>query len=108
LTRWSLDRLSAYLGEHGAVISAIRIWRLRAEAGLSFQRTRSWKAGPDPDYEAKAARVLELYAAAPFDGPVISLDRGPDPRRMSRRTAPAGVGRGAPPAGETKAAPKMA
>ena len=75
LTRWSLDRLSAYLAELGVVISPIHLWRLLAQAGLSFQRTRSWKASPDPDYEAKAARVLELYQAAPFDGPVISFDQ---------------------------------
>ena len=75
LTRWSLDRLSAYLAEEGIVISPIHLWRLLAEAGLSFQRTRSWKASPDPDYEARAARVLELYDAAPFDGPVISFDQ---------------------------------
>ena len=75
LTRWSLDRLSAYLAEHGLVISPIHLWRLLAEAGLSFQRTPSWKASPDPDYEAKAARVLELYDAPPFDGPVISFDQ---------------------------------
>jgi hypothetical protein len=31
------------------VISAIHRWRLLAHAGLSFQRTRSWKASPDPD-----------------------------------------------------------
>ncbi len=75
LTRWSLDRLSAYLAEQGVLISPIHLWRLLDEAGLSFQRTRSWKASPDPDYEARAARVLELYAAAPFDGPVMG---GPD------------------------------
>jgi transposase len=75
LTRWSLDRPSAYLAEHGVMISAMHLWRLLAEAGLSFQRTRSWKASPDPDYEARAAMVLELYAVAPFDGPVISFDQ---------------------------------
>ncbi len=57
------------------MISPIQLWRLLAEAGLSFQRTRSWKASPDPDYETRAARVLELYSAAPFDGPVISFDQ---------------------------------
>ena len=30
LTRWSLDRLSAYLAEHGVVISPIHLWRLLA------------------------------------------------------------------------------
>ena len=57
------------------LISPIHLWRRLAHAGLSFQRMRSWKASPDPDYEAKAARVLKLYAAAPFDGPVISFDQ---------------------------------
>jgi transposase len=75
LTRWSLDRLSAYLAEYGVVISPMHLWRLLDQAGLSFQRTRSWKASPDPDYENRAARVLELYAACPFDGPVISFDQ---------------------------------
>jgi hypothetical protein len=75
LTRWSLDRLSAWLAEHGVLISPMHLWRLLDQAGLSFQRTRSWKASPDSDYETKAARVLELYAAAPFDGPVISFDQ---------------------------------
>jgi len=75
LARWSLDRLSAYLAQRDLVISPIHLWRLLAVAGLAFQRTRSWKASPDPDYEARAARVLELYEAAPFDGPVISFDQ---------------------------------
>ena len=75
LTRWSLDRLSAWLAEQGIVISPSHLGRLLADAGLSFQRTRSWKASRDPDYEARAARVLELYAAQPFDGPVISFDQ---------------------------------
>jgi transposase len=75
LTRWSLDRLSAHLAQEGLAISPTHLWRLLDQAGLSFQRTRSWKASPDPDYEARAARVLELYAAQPFDGPVISFDQ---------------------------------
>jgi transposase len=75
LTRWSLDRLSVYLAEHGVVVSPVHLRRLLAAAGLSFQRTRSWKASPDPDYETRAARVLGLYGAAPIDGPVISFDQ---------------------------------
>jgi transposase len=75
LTRWSLDRLSAHLADQGVLISPAHLWRLLDQAGLSFQRTRSWKASPDPDYEARAARVLELYAVAPFDGPVVSFDQ---------------------------------
>jgi transposase len=76
LTRWSLDRLAVWLGEQGIVeISPAHLARLLADAGLSFQRTRSWKASPDPDYQARAERVLALYAAPAPDGPVISFDQ---------------------------------
>ncbi len=46
---------------------------LRA-AGLSHQRTRSWKWSPDPDFAEKAARVLSLYRAKPDDGVVVCFD----------------------------------
>jgi transposase len=75
-TRWSLVKLAAYLRERGICeISPAHLGRVLAEAGLSFQRTRSWKASPDPDYEAKAARVLSLYERPPKDGAVISFDQ---------------------------------
>ena len=75
LTRWSLARLAGYLAERGIEVSPAHLSRVLAEAGLSFQRTRSWKASPDPEYEAKAERVLALYEAEPGDGPVISFDQ---------------------------------
>jgi transposase len=76
LTRWSLSRLAIYLGDHAIVqVSARYLGVLLADAGLSFQRTRTWKASPDPDYEPKAARVLALCAAPPDDGVVISFDQ---------------------------------
>ncbi len=65
LTRWSLPRLSVYLAEQGIVeVSPRHLGALLAEAGLSFQRTRTWKASPDPDYEAKTARILALCETA--------------------------------------------
>jgi transposase len=76
LTRWSLSRLSIYLADHAIVaVSARHLGVLLADAGLSFQRTRTWKASPDPDYETKAARILALCAAPPADGVVISFDQ---------------------------------
>jgi transposase len=75
-TRWSLRRLARYLRERRIVaVSPAHLGRILAAAGLSFQRTRTWKASPDPDYEAKAARVLALYAAPPADAIVISFDQ---------------------------------
>ncbi len=77
LTRWSLPRLADHLVEQSIVqISAAHLGRVLADAGLSFQRTRTWKASPDPDYEAKATRVLELRAVPPPDGgAVIAFDQ---------------------------------
>lgn len=76
LTRWSLPRLSRHLASRGIAISPAHLARLLATAGLSFQRTRTWKASPDPDYEAKAARVLALRAQAPPDGgAVVAFDQ---------------------------------
>lgn len=74
--RWSLRRLSRYLREQRIVeVSPAHLRRILAEAGLSFQRTRTWKASPDPDYEARAARVLAFYAQALDGGVVISFDQ---------------------------------
>ncbi len=75
-TRWSLRRLARYLRAQGIVeVSPAHLGRILAQAGLSFQRTRTWKASPDPDYEAKAARVLALYAQAPENAVVLSFDQ---------------------------------
>jgi transposase len=76
LTRWSLPRLSVYLADQGIVqVSFGHLGQLLADAGLSFQRTRTWKASPDPDYEAKTARILELCEKPPPDGVVVSFDQ---------------------------------
>jgi transposase len=75
LTRWSIPKLSAHLQETGtAVLSETALRALLDEAGLSFQRTRSWKWSPDPDFQEKAERVLGLYREPPTDGPVVCFD----------------------------------
>jgi transposase len=42
--------------------------------GITFQRTKTFKASPDPEFEAKKSRILELYDDPPADGRVICLD----------------------------------
>jgi transposase len=75
LTRWSVAKLAAHLDEIGvAVLSASALRSLLDGAGLSFQRTRSWKWSPDPDFAEKAERILALYRDPPTDGPVVSFD----------------------------------
>jgi transposase len=75
LTRWSLPRLACYLADEGIDVSPRHLGTLLAEAGLSFQRTRTWKASPDPEYAEKAARILSLCEEPPKDGPVVSFDQ---------------------------------
>jgi transposase len=78
-TRWSLAKLSTYLRRQGIDVSPAHLARVLARNGISLQRTRSWKQSPDPDYQAKAARILALYREKPPNGVVISFDeKGPE------------------------------
>ena len=75
LTRGSIDKLARHLAEQGvAQLSPTALRAALDDAGLSFQRTRSWKWSPDPDFKAKAERVLGLYRQAPKNGPVVCFD----------------------------------
>lgn len=67
MTRWSLPRLARHLAGEGIEISPRHLGTLLAEAGLSFQPTRTWKASPDPD---SGNSVLGVTMNAP------QLDRG--------------------------------
>ena len=74
LTRWSLAKLRDHLAGMGVVLSEEALRQTLRRAGLSHQRTRSWKWSPDPDFAPKAERVLGLYRAKPADGVVVCFD----------------------------------
>ena len=74
LTRWSLAKLAAHLATIGVALCPETLRQVLNQAGLSHQRTRSWKASPDPDFQPKAERVLSLYRAKPDDGVVVCFD----------------------------------
>lgn len=75
LTRWSIQKLSQHLAEQQiAQLSPTALRALLDQAGLSFQRTRSWKWSPDPEFKARAERVLGLYREPPKDGPIVCFD----------------------------------
>jgi hypothetical protein len=105
LTRWLLPRLSAQPAGEGIEVSPRHLGTLLAEARQSFQRSRTWKASPDPGYEQKAARILDLCERPPADGPVVSFDQmGPVSLRSipgagwdAQATARAAAGRLQPP-----------
>jgi transposase len=77
-TRWSLRTLRAYLLRTKVVraISTERLREILREEGVRVHRTRSWKRSPDPDFDARAARVLELYERLP-DAVVCFDELGP-------------------------------
>ena len=74
LTRWSLPKLQRHLAGMGVCLSEEALRLTLIGAGLSHQRTRSWKWSPDPDFTAKAERVLSLYREKPADGVVVCFD----------------------------------
>jgi transposase len=74
LTRWSLPRLAEHLDGMGIELCSEALRQTLNAAGLSHQRTRSWKWSPDPDFQSKAERVLGLYRAKPEDGVVVCFD----------------------------------
>jgi transposase len=74
LTRWSLAKLSDHLATIGVELSEEALRQVLRGAGLSHQRTRSWKWSPDPHFSERAERLLSLYREPPEDGPVVCFD----------------------------------
>jgi len=66
LSTWSLSKLADFVVAEGVVddISHEGLRALLREEGVTFQRLKTWKAGKDPDYAAKKARIEHLYAIA--------------------------------------------
>ncbi len=67
-TRWSLRKLAAYLArcpERRVVIRRERLRQILREAGVSLQRTRTWKESTDPDKDAKLDRIEEVTRRFP-------------------------------------------
>jgi transposase len=75
-TNWSLTKLQAHLIARGVVptINRSQLWRILHERGIRFTHHKTWKASPDPDFEAKKNRVLDLHAHPPADAHVLYLD----------------------------------
>ncbi len=54
-TTWSVAKLAEYCRSQGLLPDVSNEWvrRLLQREGLSFQRTRTWKESPDPEFEKK-------------------------------------------------------
>src|SRR3954451_199847 len=109
-THWSVRKLVAYLADNPRRIVRIgreRARRLLADHEVTFQRTKTWKESPDPEREAKLARIEEVLEQHPdrtfaFDevgpltiqpGPGVGWPpRGRPPRLRAPYHQPAGSG----------------
>lgn len=59
-------------GHHRLVVSAETARRILHKAGITWQRTKTWKRSRDDlDFAAKMARILDLYDHPPVDGRVL-------------------------------------
>jgi hypothetical protein len=102
LSRFSRTELHRLVLERGVTdASASTIWRWLAEDAIKPWQARCWLFRRDPDFRAKAGRVLDLYQRR-FEGKllhlgefVISADEKSQLQALGRRhaTVPAGPGR---------------
>lgn len=69
-----MAKLAEHLAGLGITLCEETLRQTLRAAGLSHQRTRSWKWSPDPEFAEKASRVLALYRAKPEDGVVVCFD----------------------------------
>ena len=63
LSRWSLSEIKREVVQRGivAAVGETTLWRWLAEDAIRPWTHRSWIFPRDPDFEAKAGRVLDLY-----------------------------------------------
>jgi transposase len=75
LSRWSLGELRAELLAAGVVddVSTSTLWRWLEADAIKPWRHRSWIFPRDPDFAAKAGRVLDLYQRT-FHGHQLAAD----------------------------------
>ncbi|MFI9415113.1 IS630 family transposase [Nocardia gamkensis] len=72
---WSLSKLAEVLRINKiADISRETLRKILKDGGVSWQATKTWKASGYPEFQAKMARVLDLYDHPPADGRVVCVD----------------------------------
>lgn len=76
-TCWSVAKLHEHLVATRVIaadVSRERVRLLLRARRISFQHTKTWKESPDPDFDAKKNRILDLYDHPPADGRVLCFD----------------------------------
>jgi len=64
LARWSSSELAAEIVARGICeqISGVTVWRWLSEDAIKPWQHRSWIFPRDPQFTAKAGRILDLYS----------------------------------------------
>lgn len=67
-TRWTLDDIAATIINEASAetISRSTIWRILRDADLKPHHSVYWLNSHDPDFEAKARAICQLYVNAPY------------------------------------------
>jgi hypothetical protein len=75
LSKWSCTELAREVVDRGLAgsMSAATVWRILTKDAIKPWLHRSWMFPRDPDFAAKAAVVLDLYARV-FEGSPLGAD----------------------------------
>ncbi len=86
-TTWSLECLARVLVETRRVkrISKSSVHRILQGAGLKPHKVRMWCTSTDPDYDAKLAKITDLYLDPPPGEPVVCIDEKTGMQALGRR-----------------------
>lgn len=96
-SQWSHRLLADHLAAAGIPISASQIGRILAGLDLKPHRVRGWLNRPeDPDFDAKATAICDLYLNPPPGGVLLSLDEKTSIQAKSRKHPTIGMRAGRP------------
>jgi transposase len=79
-THWSTRKLATVLGIQHTMVA--RVWQ---RAGLQPHRLERYVRSTDPDFERKAADIIDLYLAPPRHAAVFCLDEKTSLQALDRR-----------------------
>ena len=78
--RWTDSLIAAELGD----VRAQQIWRFLRARRIDFAGRESRCEGPDLDFAAKPAAIVELYLGPPQDAIVLAMDKKPHIQALER------------------------
>jgi transposase len=85
-SHWSHRSLAEHLHSRGIGISASQIGRILTDLDLKPHRVRGWLNRPaDPDFDAKAAAICQLYLTPPTGSVLLSVDEKTSIQAKSRK-----------------------